>query len=167
MNTIQNLFQQAQLAEAAYTNLAGITPSTSPSDLALILANPAFDGKFSQVQAAAFATHYQVVSYQPNTGSGYSATLFFDTATGQYTYAIRGTEVGLNPDLWIADAGIAINGLAVGQTVDMYNDWIRINATADQPYQALVVKSDLLETADYNLAIAGQLVIKGVSIELF
>jgi hypothetical protein len=30
MNTIQNLFQQAQLAEAAYTNLAGITPSTSP-----------------------------------------------------------------------------------------------------------------------------------------
>ncbi|MDD4977860.1 MAG: hypothetical protein PHI29_04445 [Gallionella sp.] len=37
MNTIQNLFQQAQLAEAAYANLTGMTTSTSPDVLALAL----------------------------------------------------------------------------------------------------------------------------------
>ncbi len=37
MNTIQNQFQQAQLAEAAYANLAGITSSTDPLTLQLRL----------------------------------------------------------------------------------------------------------------------------------
>ena len=52
MNTIQNLFQQAQLAEAAYANLAGITASTSPDVLALALRTGG--GNFSATQAADF-----------------------------------------------------------------------------------------------------------------
>jgi hypothetical protein len=60
MNTVQNLFQQAQLAEAAYANLAGITTSTTPGDLALVLANTALDGKFSAAQATAFTNDWSV-----------------------------------------------------------------------------------------------------------
>jgi len=157
MNTIQDLFQQALLAEAAYANLWNSATNSAITDPELVKAALITKG-MSDTQAAAFTDRYQVISQQPNTGSGYSATLFLDKTTGQYTYAIRGTEPGLNPDLWIADAGIAENGLAVGQTVDMYNDWSRINTAAGQAYQALVAESDLLETAAYQLAVAGQYV---------
>lgn len=159
MTTIQDLFQQAQLAEAAYANFYDASGNLITSDdgvkAALITAGFSKDpnNPTQSAQATVFAARYQVISQQPNTGSGYSATLFLDTTTGQYTYAIRGTEPFFNFDLWVADAGIAMNGLAAGQTVDMYNDWVRINTAPGQPYQALVVESDLLETSAYNLAI--------------
>lgn len=40
MNTIQNLFQQAQLAEAAYANFAGINASSSAQTIQDVLTNP-------------------------------------------------------------------------------------------------------------------------------
>lgn len=95
MNTIQNLFQQAQLAEAAYANfidpLTGLSYSTNKG-IEDALKDKGNSMSFSQSQAAAFAARYQVVSQQPNTASGFSATLFLDTTTGEYVFAARGTE---------------------------------------------------------------------------
>lgn len=56
MNTITSLFQQAQLAEAAYANLVGITASTDPEQLKVRLINLQPDGTydFSPAQATAF-----------------------------------------------------------------------------------------------------------------
>ncbi|MDD5058070.1 MAG: hypothetical protein PHQ60_09360, partial [Sideroxydans sp.] len=92
MSTIQNLFQQAQLAEAAYANFQNY-PTTAKALEA--------EG-MSQTQAATFAARYQVISQYTapsgmlglTDGTGFSATLFLDTTTGQYTLATRGTEPG-------------------------------------------------------------------------
>lgn len=117
MSTIQNLFQQAQLAEAAYANFQA--PNTSPEQALRNLG-------FSQSQASAFVQRYQVVNQYTASGgltgqgSGFSATLFLDTTTGQYTFAARGTEPGVT-DLLGADFGnIVMDGLAMDQIVDMY-----------------------------------------------
>lgn len=95
MNTIQTLFQQAQLAEAAYVDFTNYLDNPVAA-----LTNPNLGGKFSESQATAFATRYQVVNQFTasggllGSGSGFSATLFLDTTTGQYTFAARGTEPG-------------------------------------------------------------------------
>jgi len=57
MSTIQELFQQAQLAEAAYTDFSNSGVSTMDA-----LQDTKNGGTFSAAQATAFANRYQVVS---------------------------------------------------------------------------------------------------------
>ncbi len=63
MSTIQDLFQQAQLAEAAYANFinAGVLVAGS-DELKAALTNSDAGGTFTTTQATTFATRYQVVS---------------------------------------------------------------------------------------------------------
>lgn len=85
MNTIQDLFQQAQLAQAAYANFAGMNVSTTTQAIEDALTTGG--SNFSVTQATAFAARYQVVSQYTAPGTigmdgGFSATLFLDTTTG-------------------------------------------------------------------------------------
>lgn len=115
----------AALAEASYANLI----DSSAASVMASLQDAGFLGKpFSETQAADFVQHWSVVAggHQPNTASGFSATLFQGNAgsgdfAGQYVLAIRGTEEpGL--DLAYADGGdIVLDGLAVDQIIDLYN----------------------------------------------
>jgi len=66
MSTIQNLFQQAQLAEAAYAKFSSFA---NPKD-ALI------DIKFSDVQASDFVNNWRVADQLSNPSTGFSATVF-------------------------------------------------------------------------------------------
>jgi hypothetical protein len=96
MNTIQDMFQQAQLAKAAYTNLWDSTLNQPIIDDAKVITALIAAG-MSDAQAADFVTHWRVVSQQPNTASGFSATVFekLDAngqGTGQFTFAMRGSE---------------------------------------------------------------------------
>ncbi|MDO8465395.1 MAG: putative Ig domain-containing protein [Gallionella sp.] len=148
MNTIQDLFQQAQLAQAAYANLAGMNVSTTTQAIEDALTTGG--SNFSTAQATAFAQRYQVVSQYSDSGvsfmdGGFSATLFKDTTTGAYNFAIRGT-VGVPADLIGADLGdIVLDGLAMDQIVDMYNYWKSLNTTG--VYQAAKLDTSLDETA--------------------
>jgi Ca2+-binding RTX toxin-like protein len=135
MSTIQELFQQAQLAEAAYANFfdnAGNLITTN-AQLITALTNTDADGKFSLAQAAALVTDWRVVNYFPDTASGFSATLFErlnggGTGTGEFSLAIRGSTDFTD---FSADAAlIAVDGIAVRQLVDLYNCWNR-SATAE------------------------------------
>lgn len=65
MSTIQNVFQQAQLAEAAYANF--LDPNIS-------YLKALTNGGMSPVQATAFLADWSVVSQQPNTESKGSAS---------------------------------------------------------------------------------------------
>ena len=73
MSTTQDLFWQAQLAEATYADF--LKPNTSPEQALRA------EG-FSQSQAAAFVTHWSVVDQYDNSklggliGTGFSATVF-------------------------------------------------------------------------------------------
>lgn len=120
MSTIQNLFEQAQLAEAAYSKFVVNGNLIVTSD-ELITALTTGDGKFSATQATAFAKDWSVISQQPNTASGFSATLFKNNHTGQYSLAIRGSLQAVD---FLADTTlISSDGIAVRQTIDLYNYW--------------------------------------------
>ena len=128
MSIAINLFQQAQLAEAAYADFSVSTISTKQ---ALI------NAKFSDAQATAFIATWQVIDHIPDTAAGFSATIFRNIQTGDYSLAIRGST-----DLadFSADAAlIVVDGVAVRQIVDLYNFWQRATTTQVQTYQAAQV----------------------------
>ena len=118
MSTIQELFQQGQLAEAAYSDF-----SVYPNDAYRALTTG--DGKFSATQASEFITHWQVVSHIPNLDSGFSATVFESLDhPGEFSLAIRGSMPDQSGIDFLADAQlIATDGVAVSQLVDLYNYW--------------------------------------------
>lgn len=66
MNTIKNIYKEALLAEASYANF---NANADPFE-----ALTTVDGKFSATQANDFLTHWEIVSQQANTASGFSAT---------------------------------------------------------------------------------------------
>ena len=146
MSSIQDLFQQAQLAEAAYSNF--IANSGNP-ELALTTG----DGEFSAAQAAAFVAQWRVVDQYiapifPNpTGSGFSATVFYNKTTEQYAFAIRGTEQSKMSDLSADVFGIGAKGIALQQALDLYNYHKSLDTQVGQAYQAAYLKADLAETA--------------------
>ena len=127
MSTIQDLFQQAQLAEAAYADFSA--PDTKKA---------LTDSGFSVAQATAFVAEWSVVDHIPDTSSGFSATLFQSKLTGKFTLAIRGSTQMVD---FAADAGlIAADGIAADQMVDMYNYWKHLNTPIGAIYDAAVRK---------------------------
>ena len=167
MNTIQNLFQQAQLAEAAYANLAGMNISTTAQAIKDALTDPDLGGGFSTAQASAFVTHWRVVDqytasglFGITDGSGFSATVFESIDNpGQYSIAMRGTAGAT--DL-MADAGdVLTDGLALDQIVDMYNYWQSLNHNLG--YTAYKLETQLAETVQLTTLWA-QVAIPGASI---
>ena len=84
MSTLQDLYQQAQLAEAAYADLTGAIGNQAALLSALDVANKEqFNGSFSASQASAFVQKWRVVDQYTDSfllgvtdGSGFSATLF-------------------------------------------------------------------------------------------
>ncbi len=115
MATMDMLFQQAQLAQAAYA--ASFLPDMSGQSNddyidQLISANMALE------QAKEFADKYTVVD-QFDGPYGLSVTVFSDAA-GIYL-AVRGTEPGINVD-WLTDFGdIGPDGIAIRQGLVLLN----------------------------------------------
>jgi hypothetical protein len=84
-NDFQSYFQFSQLSQAAYADLRD-NPTGQTYENALKAEG------FSALLANQFATRYSVLNHQPDTGSGFSATLFLDNTTNQKNLAIRGTN---------------------------------------------------------------------------
>lgn len=149
MSTTALLFDQAQLAEAAYASFNGATGSGKNVSDALL------ENKFSKEQTTEFLKHWRVVdqyatgsqSEDPlltwNDGSGFSATLFESVDNpGQFTFAIRGS---IGVDDFKADAGLIFNdGIAPSQVVDMYNYWQSLTHTG--VYRAAKLEFSTAET---------------------
>lgn len=69
-----------------------------------------------------FTNRFQLLFHQPNTESGFSATLFEDTEdNNQKIFAIRGTEFpsGFSNDVLDSDANLALSSLPSNQYIDM------------------------------------------------
>ncbi|WP_270978605.1 lipase family protein [Campylobacter helveticus] len=54
------------------------------------------NGEFSELQAKNFSQRYEVKFHQPNTASGFSATLFYDKEKGKFVVGFRGTETDID-----------------------------------------------------------------------
>ncbi|TXT27367.1 MAG: Hemolysin-type calcium-binding domain-containing protein, partial [Gallionellaceae bacterium] len=150
MSTIRDLFQQAQLAEAAYANFLNNTGVllTNTSDIQNALIASGFSGTQGNppqsAQGAAFLTQWEVVDQYTANGfivgdnSGFSATLFRNKTTGQYTFAVRGSTDPVADFMW-ADASLATGGIAIDQLVSMVNYVLRLDAGASGQTAQLLV----------------------------
>ncbi|EAI6302086.1 DUF2974 domain-containing protein, partial [Campylobacter coli] len=54
---------------------------------------PKLNGEFREIQTQNFAKRYIIKFHQPNTFSGFSATLFYDKQKDEFIIGFRGTEV--------------------------------------------------------------------------
>ena len=70
---------------------------------------PTLNGEFGEIQAKNFAKRYEIRFHQPNTASGFSATLFYDKGKDRFVVGFRGTE-----GLWSMDT-LADIGLTFGK----------------------------------------------------
>jgi len=83
------------------------------------------DGDFTSTQAKNFFDKYDLLIHQPNTHSGFSATLFEDTQAQsnntRYILAFRGTEFpnGAKNDIWGADKSLLFGNVPKEQYSDM------------------------------------------------
>ncbi len=153
MTDSAKLFETAQLAEASYSLLDSSTYGDAEAlKNRLLKANKdSYKGEFSDAQATEFVKHWSVTTHQQDTDSGYSSTLFQNKDDGRYVLAFRGTAQPWE-DLAGADGGdIVLDGLAIDQIVDLYNEWKRITSTGS--YQA--VKLVTLDTETALLAAGG------------
>ncbi|MEX2481767.1 MAG: calcium-binding protein [Gammaproteobacteria bacterium] len=104
---------------------------------------PALATKIFDVDAEA----WYVVHHQPNTPSGFSATLFAQSGSGEQVLAVRGTETTLDqlgPDLFTAGLQeIGGLGMALSQTVDLVNYVSLLQAPAGEPVAQLTLHRGL------------------------
>ena len=144
MNKLSVNSSMAVLSEASYGNFSNVYSAGFYDQQAVIdaITDKSDKNNFSATQAAEFVTHWRVVDHQPETTSGFSATLFqrIDTdpdsglKDGDYVFANQGTEPKTASDLIIADAlGIVFSGKAGQQIADMYRYCGSLRMTRPQP----------------------------------
>ncbi|WP_027338434.1 lipase family protein [Helicobacter bilis] len=117
----------------------------TPSDILNIEYNSLFSGDFTPLQAQRFFSRYDLLVHQPNTESGFSATLFQNKETKEYTLAIRGTEPSDTGDLK-TDARMALGYIPQGQ----YNDMLSFYNQCKAKYPAMT-ESKSLNIAGHSL----------------
>ena len=126
MKTIDGYFLEAQLSLAAYGNFQ---PGVISTDA---LVNKSVG--MSQLQANLFVSEWTVVDQFNDPLTGLSATVF--EKAGQRYLAVRGTQISDPADL-LADAAIAIGGVAANQAVALYNYVQRLQGVKGQPVAQL------------------------------
>jgi Ca2+-binding RTX toxin-like protein len=119
MTTLQQYNDYSQLSMAAYSTALN---STVNGSLAFEDALQNTSSGFTQAQAHQLVQDgWEVIDQSKDSlygDSGFSATLFHNTKTGEYVFANRGTA-GVQ-DLFTDGWGIALLGTAGSQTIDMY-----------------------------------------------
>ncbi|AQQ59229.1 hypothetical protein XJ32_02960 [Helicobacter bilis] len=103
-----------------------------------LIFNDKLKGNFTPTQTKRFFERYDLVEHCPNTDSGFSATLFQNKETKEYTLAIRGTEPSDTGDLK-TDARMALGYIPQGQ----YNDMLSFYNQCKAKYPAMTESKSL------------------------
>ncbi|MDY0397713.1 MAG: hypothetical protein RBR03_03555 [Desulfuromonas thiophila] len=140
-------FKQSQLSMAAYA--LDLTPGISGT---------AYTDKLkaagmSSVQAIAFANTYTVIDQYTDPDSGFSGTLFRNTETGEYTFALRGTQPSdFVDDIIFADfLGIVVEGWAQEQITEMNAYFERLITPVSLGGLGKLSSSDTVTVAGHSL----------------
>ena len=102
-------------------------------------------GDFSPLQAKRFFEKYDLLKHCPNTESGFSATLFQNKETKEYTLAIRGTEIKLSQawqDIITTDGSLLLSSTPLEQ----YNDMLRFYNQCKTKYPKIKTPNSLTLT---------------------
>ncbi|WP_169740871.1 hypothetical protein, partial [Stenoxybacter acetivorans] len=135
---IQNLSQYALLAQASYAYLENFKDKNGDYKESIVQ-DALIDvdrGSFASNQAENFVKNYEVISHQPNTSSGFSATILRNKESNENIFSIRGTELsslGVVINDGAADFGdIGFDGIAIEQAIDLFNYLQRLTAVKGQ-----------------------------------
>jgi|GEM_PF-2238746 len=124
---IKELCDKALLSDASYADFKGIDLSDK-DDIKTALTNSGF----TSTQSDEFIKHWEVIDHQPDTSSGFSATLFKNKQTGEYVFANRGTAE-IYSDVIKADLfGIVLQGKAKDQLIDMFRYFKKLETVEGQ-----------------------------------
>ncbi|WP_233708589.1 lipase family protein [Helicobacter bilis] len=102
-------------------------------------------GDFSPLQSKRFFEKYDLLKHCPNTESGFSATLFQNKETKEYTLAIRGTELKLSQawqDIITTDGSLLLSSTPLEQ----YNDMLRFYNQCKTKYPKIKIPNSLTLT---------------------
>ena len=138
MISASNIRDASTLAEAAYVLFHQLDRPYIDSDVRSALSdNSRFNGQIAATQANRLLADWSLLDHQPNTGTGFSSSLFRSKSDpNTFVYALRGTEGFFSDDLLSTDLGdIVLDGLAIHQIVDMFNDWSWLTAPAGSTYR--------------------------------
>ncbi|HEB96696.1 MAG TPA: hypothetical protein ENI96_09745 [Sedimenticola thiotaurini] len=122
----KTISDSALLSEASYIDLEGIIDKEEFKD---VLSETKKD--LCRSQATYLVNNWRIAHHQPDTGTGFSATLFQSTTDpSHYTLAIRGTSSwrDLGEDVY----GIILLGYARTQIYDLYNYFTRLITPAGE-----------------------------------
>lgn len=136
---VHNSYQSALLAYAAYVTTYDPSREYAADELSSLLQSPAdLEVPFSEESADSFAARYEFIHHKPNDETGFSATVFRDRQTGQYVFALRGTDALLDVSSYLDIAG----GAAGYQIISMLNYYQRLVTPADQQAVQVEIYSD-------------------------
>ncbi len=150
MATLEKYWEFAQLAQAAYVDL----PTAFNEDVRSSLQNSTTANEYifsvTQANRLISAEGFRVadISINLNDAFGFSATLFQDNRTGAYTLAIRGTEPVTLADIEHSMREIGLWGIAVHQTVSLYNYFQRLITPVSESVRQLVLEEMSLPPTD-------------------
>lgn len=113
--------------------------------------------RFTDTQAQWFTANYTIVTHYPNDASGFSATLFKNKTTGEYTLSFRSTEYATQAKggdwerdgIDGADGDISSKGFALGQlsSMETFYSNLKQGKVYDSTTGTFVVSSDANITA--------------------
>ena len=130
--------EQGNLLTITHTGILDLTyKGCKVKDTGLIF-DDKLKGDFAPTQAKRFFEKYDLLKHCPNTESGFSATLFQNKETKEYTLAIRGTEPSDTGDLK-TDARMALGYIPQGQ----YNDMLSFYNQCKAKYPAITESKSL------------------------
>lgn len=114
-------------AEAFLINENGVKLYSDDALSGALIDGNKHSSKFTKTQATEFAAQYTVIDHQPNTGTGFSGTLFKDKADN-YIVSFRSTEFveDVIADSVGSNEGISDYGWAFGQISDMEKWWANV-----------------------------------------
>ncbi|MCM8922414.1 MAG: hypothetical protein LC540_20545, partial [Candidatus Thiodiazotropha sp.] len=146
---IREYFETALLSEASYADLERIRDADDLKTALINIGGVDDDDKgFSPIQAEDFVTHWRVAHHQPNTPTGFSATVFESIDNpGEFVFAMRGTEATAQwgTDITLADiADIGADGIALHQAIDLMNYYQRLTT----PVEELAYQYELYEDTE-------------------
>ncbi len=155
MNSM-DAYDGALLSEISYVNYTEVDILNSD-----VIKKQLISSGITESLAEDFIVHWRVVDHQPDTESGFSATLFErldeqKNGTGEYVLGTRGTEQ-FGRDLVITDGlDIVLDGLALDQIVDLRNYWTKLTTPKGESYEKLELVTLKSETAALKLANVGE-----------
>ena len=170
--TTTDFYRLAAIATAAYVRL-GDLDAASRTDGATFAARARGQDRlpdsiasalFDPAKASAAETQWSILSYYgadapefADDKSGFGATLFQNSATGEKVLAMRGTEPSedLRADVFSADLGqIGLFGIALTQVVQMANYVMRLRAAASDLVPQLKVEATLTQPTSQPYVVA-------------